>query len=343
MMDWLNYEELRERLNHFMPGMGDLFLEIFTALIQGEAEMVFREFPEMFREIVKQSASDLTGACILLLVLGILSALLSHLSQIFKDRNAGEVAFYFCYLTGAGILIALYYSMVETAVAMIQVIVGFTETLIPIFYLTVAMTRQIQTAAGFYHLNLLLLYAVEVIIPEVIVPVVSGYIYISIISGMSGDDLFAGFLGLIKKCVSLLQKSAMLVIGGVGMMKKMLHGATDGMNLAVWQKTIGAIPVLGDLSDGMTGILLGTAVLIKNGLGISFLIVILFLVATPVIKLFVIAVALQMVAASVSAFGEKRFVKLVERASDACYMILKSCACCVLILLVIIALVCVAI
>ena len=343
MMDWLNYEELRERLNNFMPGIGDLFLDIFAALIQGETEIILQELPGMFWAIVKQSVSDLTGACVLLLVLGILSSLLSHLSQIFKDRNAGEVTFFFCYLTGAGILITLYYSMVETAVVMIQAIVGFTEVLIPIFYLTVAMTRQIQTAAGFYHLNLLLLYAVEVIIPEVIVPVVSGYVYISIISGMSGEDLFAGFLRLIKKAVSLLQKSAMLVIGGVGMMKKMLHGATDGMNLAVWQKTIGAIPVLGDLSDGMTGILLGAAVLIKNGLGITFLIVILFLVAAPVIKLFVIAVFLQMVAASVSAFGEKRFVKLVERVSDGCYMLLKSCVCCVLILLIIFALVCVAI
>ena len=54
-------------------------------------------------------------------------------------------------------------------------------------------------------------------------------------------------------------------------MKKIVHSATDGLNLTVFQKTFGAIPALGDLSESVTGVFVGSAILIKNGFRVEFL------------------------------------------------------------------------
>lgn len=342
-MDWLNYENLRMKLNEFMPSLGDSFVDIFKALLQGDSITILQQLPELCREIVAKTIDDFGSACFVLLLLGLMSAVSSRLSQVFKERSMSEAASCLCYLSAAGLLISIYYTMVETALTLINVMVGFTEVLIPIFYLAVAMTRQIQTAAGFYQMNLLLLYAVEVIIPEIIVPLVSVYIYLSILSGITGEDLFGGFIGLLKKILTGLQKSSLLVIGGAGIMKKMLHGATDGMNLAVWQKTLGAIPAFGDLSDGVTGILLGSSVLIRNGLGITFLIVMVLLVAVPVGKLLLLSFFLHIIASAIAVFGEKKFALCIQRVAAGSYMLLKTCICCISIFMVVVALVCVAV
>lgn len=341
-MGWLDCENIRETLNGFMPSVGDLFVQIFCEVIAGKDVSLLEALPELVVELARKNCEDLLGSCLTLLLLGILAALLSHLSSAFKEKGIGDVAIVFSYMAGCVLLMQLFFTMAETSLTLIRALVGFTEVVIPIFYFAVAMTRQIGTAANFYQLNLLLLYAVEVIIPEVVVPLVSAYVYLSILSGLSGDDLFAGFLKLLKKALSLLQKSALLVVSGAGVMKKLLHGATDGMNLTIWQKTFGAVPAVGDLSDAVTGIMVGASVLIKNGLGISIFIIVIMLVFAPLIKLFLIALMLQFIAAFMNVFGDKKFSLCVERVSAGGFMLLKSCICCISIFLIVIALVCVS-
>ena len=342
-MEWLDCESIRSALNEFMPSVGDLFVKVFCELMTGKDSSVLKSVPALLTELVKKNLADLSDCCLTLFLLGILASFMSHVSAAFKEKGVGEVALCFSYLTGASLLLKLFYEMTEAATSLIGTLVGFTEVIIPIFYFAVAMTRQIGTAAGFYQMNMLLLYAVEVIIPEVVVPMVSAYVYLSVLSGLSGDDLFAGFLKILKKGLSLLQKSALLVVSGAGIMKKMLHGATDGMNLTIWQKTFGAVPAVGDLSEAVTGIMLGASVLIKNGLGISIFVIALLLVFTSLVKMFLIAFVLQFVAAFIGVFGDKRFSLCIERVSAGGFMLLKSCVCCISIFMIVIALVCVSV
>lgn len=343
MEEWLDYEKLKSELNGFMPSIGDEFIEIFMMLLEGRIDEVFATLPQIMWSYFTDTASDFGNVCFMLLLIGIIASLLGQISGIFKEKSMSDIACVFCYLCGVSVLLGVYYSMVKIAISMLQMVIGFTEVLIPMFYLAVAMTRQIQTAAGFYQLNLLLLYAVEVIVPEFIVPVISIYAYLSVLSGIGGEDLFKSFLRLIKKGFSIFQKSAFAVISGVGIMKKIVHSATDGLNLTVFQKTFGAIPALGDLSESVTGVFVGSAILIKNGLGITFLIVLLMLVCPPIIKLFLISFFLQTISSFVAMFGEQQYSKCVERISESCFMLLKTCVCVICVFMLIIALVCVAI
>ena len=60
-------------------------------------------------------------------------------------------------------------------------IVSFTQILIPAFYIAVAMCYASVTAGAFYQLNLLLLYAVEIIFPEVVLPMIFCFVFVSVI------------------------------------------------------------------------------------------------------------------------------------------------------------------
>jgi len=338
-MEWFQYDELAGSLNDFMPSLGDSFLQIFKSLIAGEDVELFPLVINTVCSAFESNLQDFSGVFFLLVLLGIVTGLLKQISGVFKEKSMGEVTFYICYMCGVILLLNLFFIVAETALTMIETMVRFTEILIPFFYLSVAVGRQIYTAVGFYQLNLILLYAVEVIVPEIILPVISCIAYLSVLSGLSGEDRFDGFVKMLQKGVNLLLKGGLTVVAGIGVMKKILHGAVDGMNYTTFRKTIGAIPGVGDFTDSVSSVLVASAVLIKSGLGIAFLILLIILLCAPMCKILVIAFALQLISATIGMMEEKRFVRCAEQISKACYLLLKACLVTAAVFLVVIALV----
>lgn len=343
MAEWLDYTQLQRNLNDFMPALGDRFILVFDSLLKGDDASLWSELGTLITEAFEKSVSDFSGVFFLLLVLGILVSLLKGVSGVFGEKSVGEAAGFLCYLCTGLVLLKVFFSMTQTGMEAVEFMLGVTEILIPYFYIAVAMSREILTAAGFYQLNFILLYAMEVLIPELIMPLISGYAYLSLLSGLTVEDNMQGVLRLFRKGFGWINKAVFLVVGSVGMVKKMIHSATDGMNLVIFHKTFGSIPGIGDLSEGMTSYMVGAAVLIKNGLGIAFLIVLLLIICAPVVKILFLAVMLQCISAIVGLFGNTGVAILLERICEACMMLVKTMFTAVAVFMIIIALVCVAV
>lgn len=334
----MNNDELIHRLDRFMPTFGDLFDELYQQLLQGEMPGLGMIWA-MIIDTVKENISDMSQILISLLIIGIISAVLHQCGNIFGNRQISELAFYFTYLYGVILLLQVFYVMAETAVVVVENIISFTQILIPAFYIAVAMCYASVTAGAFYQLNILLLYAVEIIFPEVVIPMITCYVYISVISGSTEDDRFSGMIELFKKGVSLLIKICITTVTGVGVMKSLIHPVADSVSYNMLQKTVAAIPGIGDVTDSLSKMFLGSAILIKNSIGITSLIMILLLVCAPLTKIFIIACTIKISGAFIGLFGDKRMTKCIERVSEGGFMLLKVTLAIVMIFFIVIALV----
>ncbi|MBQ7766965.1 MAG: stage III sporulation protein AE [Lachnospiraceae bacterium] len=334
----MNYDELTGTLNRFMPTFGDLFQDLYEQLMAGEVpglDMIW----EMCISTIKENAADMMHVMISLLMIGLLSAVLHQFGNVFGNRQIADLAFYFTYLYGVILLLQVFYVMVETATMVVENIISFTQILIPAFYIAVAMCYASITAGAFYQLNLLLLYAVEIIFPEVILSLVTCFVFISVISGSTEDDRFAELISLIKKAVSLLIKLCITTVTGVGVMKGLIHPVADSVSFTMVQKTVAAIPGIGDITDSVSKMFLGSAVLIKNSIGIATLIMMLLIVCGPLVKIFILACMIKISGACVGMFGDRRLTKCIDRVSEGGFMLLKVTLAIVMILFILIALV----
>lgn len=334
----MNYDDFTVELNRFMPTFGDVFEDFYQKLMAGEMpglDLIW----EMCVTAVKENVADVMHVFISLLAIGIISAVLHQCGNIFGNRQITDLAFYFTYLYAVILLLQVFYVMAETAAWMVESIIFFTQILIPAFYIAVAMCYASITAGAFYQLNLLLLYAVEIIFPEVVIPMISCFVYVSVISGSTEDDRFVEFISLLKKGVSLLIKVCITTVTGVGVMKSLIHPIADSVSFTMVQKTVAAIPGIGDITDSVSKMFLGSALLIKNSIGIATLIMMILVVCAPLTKIFILACMIKISGACVGMFGDKRLTKCIDRISDGGFMLLKTSLAIVMIFFILIALV----
>lgn len=335
----MEYVALTKELEHFMPAFGDLFEDFYQQLQNGGSMPGFSYIFDMIVYTIKENIGDTVQVFISLLIISALSSVLHHCGELFQNRQITNLAFYFTYLYAVILLLKVFYVMADAAVVLVENIISFTQIVIPAFYMAVAMCYASVTAGAFYQLNLLLLYAVEIIFPEVILPMIACFVYISVISGSTEDDRFGALTELIKKGIAILLKICITTVTGVGVMKSLIHPVADSMKYTMFQKTVAAIPGIGDVTDSVSRMFLGSAVLIKNSIGIVSLILMILLVSAPLTKIFLLAVMIKITGACVSMFGDKRLTKCIDRVSEGGFLILKAALAVVMIFFIMIALV----
>lgn len=335
----MEYDQLVYDLENFMPTFGDMFKAFFTQLTTGRELPGLDTLWNIVISTMQENVMDMLNVFVSLLIIGGLSSVFRQCGNLFRNSRITELAFYFTYLYAVILLLNVFYTMVETAVTLVENIISFTQILIPAFYVAVAMCYASVTAGSFYQLNLLLLYGVEIIFPDVILPMISCFVFISVISGATEDDRFAGVAGLFKQGTSLIIKACITTVTGVGVMKGLIHPMADGMQYTLLQKTVGAIPGIGDVTDSVSKMFLGSALLIKNSIGVITLILMVLLVSAPLIKIFILAFMLKLSGACVGILGDKRLTGCIESVSQGGFLLVKASLSVVMILFITIALV----
>lgn len=111
------------------------------------------------------------------------------------------------------------------------------------------------------------------------------------------------------------------------------------MKKSALQRIVSAIPGVGNAADGAVELVLGSALVIKNSIGVVLLILILVLCAAPLLKIGLIAGVLKCAAAFMGIVSDKRITTCVNRAGDGGLLLLKTAGTAILLFLISIAVV----
>ena len=104
----------------------------------------------------------------------------------------------------------------------------------------------------------------------------------------------------------------------------MIAPVIDTVKMTVMQKSITAIPGLGELAGSAAQVLLGSAVLIKNAMGVILLILLCAVCIIPLVKLFSIMAMLKGAAAIMGMVADKRMTNCANRAGDGVLLLFQT-------------------
>ena len=113
------------------------------------------------------------------------------------------------------------------------------------------------------------------------------------------------------------------IITGFSLLQSMISPVIDALESSALKKAVSAIPGIGGLTEGMFELVVGSAVLIKNSIGIYITIVMLFFCTLPVLKILLTAGALKAGAALIGIVSDKRMTNCANRVGDGSLMLLK--------------------
>lgn len=273
--------------------------------------------------MVKTEFSQIRTLFVLIFVLGITAALFSNFADIFQSHQVSDIAFYFLYLLLIAVLLKVFGSVASVVGKMLEQLTTFMQLFVPAYLLAVGAAAGASSAAAYYQLFLMAAYVIEKCYVSLLLPMIYCFILLSVINGIWMEEKLNLLLDLIEKLVGFGIKVTIGVITGFSLLQSLISPIVDSLESSALKKAISAIPGIGNLTEGMFEMVVGSAVLIKNSIGIYITIVMLLICSLPVLQILLLSGALKAGAAFIGIVSDKRMTNCANRVGDGSLMLLK--------------------
>lgn len=322
LLETMDFSDLDQVLEELFPGDNMCFGDAVRQIMSGNAGTAREVIGQMIWERIWGAWESNRMSLVHLILLAIVSAVFISFSDIFQTRQVSQISFYLIYLLVIGVCLASFQSAAKWMTDGLKTVTGFMKVLYPVYFAAVTVAKGNISSAAFYHLAILLIIVVEEILLYLIVPAIQMYVMIRILNSMQTEDYLSKFAELMETMISWGVKAMMGGMIGLNVIQGMLGPVIDTVKRNTVTKGMEAIPGVGDMLGGTTEVLMGTAVLIKNSIGIAGMLVCLALCVTPLLQLAVITLGYKLAAAAVQPVSDSRITECISSVGDGCRMLL---------------------
>ncbi len=297
--------------------------QVLSLIIQGRIKEAVSALFSGLKESIGAESEEIRMLFVMILILGITAALFSNFTDIFQSRQVSDIAFYFIYLLLIMVLLKVFHNAASTVKEMLNRLTVFMQMFVPAYLLAVVTAAGASSAAAYYQLFLMAAYVIEKCYLSLILPVVYSFILLSVMNGIWMEEKLNLLLDFIEKAVSFAIKITIGIITGFSVLQSLISPVVDSLESSALKKAVSVIPGIGNLTEGMFEMVVGSAVLIKNSIGIYITIVMLFICILPVVKILLLSGVLKAGAALIGIVSDKRMTNCANRVGDGSLMLLK--------------------
>lgn len=269
-----------------------------------------------------------------LLVLGIVAAMITHFVEVFDNHQIADISFYFVYLLLIAILLRCFQSAATVTAETIGSIISFIQVFIPTYFLSVGVATGTTTATAYYQLMLMLIYVVETVLRAFILPAVYAYVLLSVINGIWIEERLVLLTEFLEKAIRVVLKVALGAVTGISIFQSMITPVIDSVKASALQKAVSAIPGIGNIADGVVDVVIGSAVVIKNSIGVVMLFMLLAVCIIPLLRLFLTACLLKLAAALLGIISDKRITACTDKVGNGSVLLFRTAGTALLLFLI---------
>ncbi len=322
---WKEFEfsEIEDLLDDIFPEKKTDFQDLIKKMLSGQTEPSLQVIGEMISDQFFYEWKSSKAGMVHILLIVIMAAVFTNFSNVFQNKQISEISFYVLYLLLITIGLNSFRILIVSASENLERLIGFMKVLGPVYFLAVAFAAGSSTSILFYNLVLLLIYLVELVILNFLIPFVQVYIVVKVMNNLSEEDYLSKFAELCETVIAWTLKTLLAGVTGVNIIQGLLSPAIDSLKRSVVGRSAEAIPVVGDAIGGVTEVMLGTAVLIKNGIGVAGALVCIGICLVPIIQMAVVTLLYKLIAAMIQPVSDKRIVGCITSIADGSQMLLR--------------------
>lgn len=296
--------------------------KMFSMILEGKFLQAGKIFLDSWKAEVTGEISGMKTIVVSILVIGIISALFSNFSDLFSGKQISQTGFYLLYLILIAVLTRIFVFVSQTAMSAMENIVLFVKLFIPTWFISVGMASGSSTAYFYYQIMLLVAYLIESFLLAGLIPFVYSYVILALMNGIWSEDRLTLLLDFIKKGIVFALKITMGIITGLSMVQAVIVPVIDKLKISALRKAVLAIPGVGGVAEGVAELVLGSAVLIKNSMGVLLLILLMGACLLPLIKILAIAGLVKFSAALTGIVSDKRIAGCADKVGEGCFLLL---------------------
>ncbi|WP_346910382.1 stage III sporulation protein AE [Faecalicatena orotica] len=318
-----DFTEIDDSLKKIFPDEKMSFQELVSSLIDGGGQDAGKLVLEFIKDQLGYEFRYNRQNLAYMLLIAVIAAVFTNFSNAFQNKQVSEISFYVLYM----LLITMCLNAFRIAMAGIEghleILLDFMRVLCPSYFLAVAIASGSSSSLIFYNIVLFLIYIVEVLILKFLLPIVNIYIMVQVMNYLAGEEYLSQFAELLKKLVAWILKTLVTCVIGINLIQGMLAPAIDALKRSALTKAAEAIPGIGNAIGGVTDVVLGTAVLIKNGIGMAGAAILIAVCAVPILQMAVMTLMYKLAAALVQPVSDKRITGCISSVSEGYELLVK--------------------
>lgn len=279
----IGYGEIEAVLERIM-GEGVSFEALVTELTEGGALLSPGRMVSTLGGYLAGQFRLHTDSIVSLLLLLILAAVLTVVTRAFRSRQISDMAFYMVYLLLFLVMMRSFGVCYELTEKVIRELIDFMRALMPAYLMAAAVSAYRTSALVYYEGFLLLVYWLEKLVLCLILPAIRIYVLLMLFSYLGEDDFFSRGRDGLKRGILFLMKAMLGAAAGLQLIQGMISPAIDELRHTVFDRGISGLGAIGSGARNVTDIVLGSGILLKNGIGAAAAIVLVFLCLVPVVQ-----------------------------------------------------------
>lgn len=258
-----------------------------------------------------------------ILLLAVLSSLFTVVMDIVENKQVSHLGFYFLYLLLCIMLAKAFQSVYAEAETMLLSMTDFVKILVPAYAAALGVTNGSATATVYYEGVLIVIWWVEEVLCRIVLPGIELYMLLTVMDGVWTGERLTGILQSLKRVIEFSMKAVLWVVGSIGILQAMITPVIDSLQWNTAKKVAGMVPGVGNISEGISEIFVGSAILIRNGIGIFFTVMLLFLCLVPLCKIFAVALCLKASSALGAVVNHSKLTACSDKVGEAILMLCK--------------------
>lgn len=323
ILSTFDYGEIDNSLKELFPDAQIKFEDILSEILSGDLKHSFRLLGTFAKEQCVYLLQMEKKTLIYIVMIAMIAAVMNQFTGILQNRQVAGIGFYIIYLMLIALTITAFDVVLSKVEAGILAVTGFMSVFCPVYFLAVAVAKGSVTSVAFYNLMLFLIYGVELIIGKILLPVVRVYMMIRVLNFLTPEEMFEKFSELLALIVKWTLRTALACVIGVNLIQGMISPAIDTVRRSAVTKGAEAIPGVGNLLGGMTEVAIGTAVLVKNGIGMAGALICIALCTLPLIQIAATELLYKMTAVMIQPVSDDRVIGCVEAVAEGCGLLLQ--------------------
>ena len=317
-------DELERQIQNLSADTTITFKDLIQKIYTNKENGIVGPMLESIKDVMLEEVGKTKNVIITIVIVVMISALFSSYKDVFQNYQMAELSFYVNYLVLIVIVTNLFGQALVIGEEALRTIEEFMRIFFPTYFLIIGSTIGVGTGLAYYQIAGITIYLVEWGLLSILLPALSAYMLLVVMNGILEEGKLVLFLKMYQKGIKFLLKLSLSVLTGAGILHSLIRPLVDRIKGEAIYKAVESIPGIGEMTEGVMRIWLGSADLIKNSVGIAGCIFLLLACISPVIKIFIYGGMLKITAAILGVAGEKKMILCLNYVGDAVFMVLQT-------------------
>ena len=290
--------------------------DVMTNAVQGKVDnsTLFKRILNIFAKEIRTLIADFGGIIAIILIHSILKSITDGL----ENKNISEIVYYVQYILIITIIMSNFSEIITLMKESITKLVDFSYMLLPILIALMSVTGSAISATMVQPILLLMIVFIGNIITNLIIPIVLISISIGIISNISNKVKIDKISKFLKSSVVWGLGVVLTLFVSVLSLEGTLTSNVDGITAKTAKSAVSTVvPVVGKILGDATDVVLGCGSILKNSTGIVGIIVVIAICIVPLVKLIVLTITYNLVAAICQPIADEKILNVLGQIGDA--------------------------